>query len=116
MEEILELAANLGKRVAVDSRARRLHQARTSFEGNLEARQLISDYEHQQQRIAELEYSGRPIEPEEKRRLTELHQKVTANAVLKELLKAQADYVELMTLISERIEREALGEPLAPEA
>lgn len=109
MEEILELAGQLGKRIAADVRGQKFSKARSALDADLPARQLISDYESQQHKMAELEMAGKPIEPEDKRRLSELHQKVVGNAVLKNLLKAQADYLELMTLISERIEREALG-------
>jgi cell fate (sporulation/competence/biofilm development) regulator YlbF (YheA/YmcA/DUF963 family) len=111
MEAILELAEKLGKQVAADPRGQNFAKARAAFEANLEARRLVGDYEKQQQKMAELEMSGKPIEPEDKRRLAALHQNVTAHPVLKDLMKAQADYLEMMTLISERIEREALGAP-----
>lgn len=109
MEEILKLAEQLGKRIAADPRGQKFARARAAFDADLPARQLINDYESQQQKMAELEMAGKPIEPEDKRRLTDLHQKVVGNAVLKDLLKAQADYLELMTTISERIEREAFS-------
>lgn len=113
MNDILELAADLGKRIAADPRAQRLAQSQQALAKNIEARQLISDYEKQQQKMTELEMAGKPIEPEDKRRLVELHQNVAANQILKELLKAQMDYVELMAMVSEHIERESLGPPTA---
>jgi len=113
MQDILEMAGRLGKQVAADARAQRLAKARTAFDGNVEARRLIDEYERQQNKVAELEMTGKPIEPVDKRRLMDLHQQVISSPVLKDLLKAQADYVEMMALISERIEREALGSAAA---
>jgi hypothetical protein len=69
----------------------------------------LADYEAQQQKMNELAAAGRPIEPEDKRRLADLHAKVIGSRVIKDVLKAQADYVELMTAVSQRIEEAALG-------
>ena len=60
-------------------------------------------------KMHELEASGKPIEPEDKRRLADLHVKVIGSRIIKDLLKAQADYLELMTLVSQHIEEAALG-------
>ena len=79
-----------------------------------EARQMLDDYENQQQKLGELQAANKPIEPADKRRLADLHQKVISNPLLKDLLKAQADYLELMTLVSARIEQESLREADAP--
>jgi hypothetical protein len=51
----------------------------------------------------------KPIAPEDKRRLADLHAKVIGSRVIKDVLKAQADYLELMTAVSQRIEEAALG-------
>jgi cell fate (sporulation/competence/biofilm development) regulator YlbF (YheA/YmcA/DUF963 family) len=108
MEDILELATKLGKRIAEDARAKRMAEARAAFETDATARQLLDDYEGQQQKLGELQMANKPIEPADKRRLADLHHKVITNAALKDLLKAQADYLELMTLVSSRIEQESL--------
>ena len=109
MDEILDLAGRLGKRIADDGRAKAMVAAQTALEQSLTERQLLNDYEGQQQKIYELEIGGKPIEPEDKRRLAELHGKVVSSPVIKQVLKAQADYLELMTAVSQRIEQEALG-------
>ena len=53
--------------------------------------------------------------PEDKRRLAELHAKLAGSEVIKALLKAQADYVELMTAVSQRIEQETMGSTAAQD-
>ncbi len=109
MDQILELAARLGERIAADPRGRQMADARAALDGSLQDRQLLEDYEAQQQKMNELAAAGRPIEPEDKRRLADLHAKVIGSRVIKDVLKAQADYLELMTVVSQRIEEAALG-------
>lgn len=117
MDEILDLAGKLGKRIAQDPRAAQMVDAQTALENSLSDRQLLADYEKQQQRIYELEMSGKPIEPEDKRKLADLHARVVGSPVIKGVLKAQADFLEVMNAVSQKIEQEALsraGKPSAP--
>ncbi len=109
MQDILELAAKLGKRIAGDARASNMAAARNALDASLPDRQLLQQFEEQQQKFGELEREGKPIEPEHKRALADLHTKVIGSDVIKNLMKAQADYVELMTAVSREIERHSLG-------
>jgi len=109
VDQILEQAARLGEQIAADPRGRQMADARAALDGSLQDRQLLEDYEAQQQKMNELAAAGRPIEPEDKRRLADLHAKVIGSRVIKDVLKAQADYLELMTAVSQRIEEAALG-------
>lgn len=115
MNDILELSAQLGKQIAADPRGIRMKTSREALEKSLPDRQLLSDYEQQQRKLMELEGAGKPIEPDDKRRLADLHGRVVGSPVLKDLLKAQADYLELMAIVTARIEEEALGLPPEPE-
>lgn len=108
MDEILDLATRLGKRIAQDPRAAGMVDAQVALENSLPDRQLLADYEKQQQRVYELEVSGKPIEPEDKRKLADLHARVVGSSVIKNVLKAQADFLEIMNTVSQRIEQEAL--------
>lgn len=107
MDEILELATKLGKLIAADPRAVSMMAVRRKLDESLIDRQLLTDYQAQQQKVHELEITGKPIEPDDKRKLQDLHEKVAASAVIKELLKVQMDYVDLMTRVSQAIEAEA---------
>ncbi len=109
MEEILELATRLGKCIAKEPRAKAMAEARAALDNSLEDRQRLKDYEDQQRKLGELEVQGKPIEPEDKRRLADLHAGVIGSQVIKDWLKAQADYVELMSAVSQRVEAETLG-------
>ena len=109
MDEILDLATRLGKRIAQDPRAAGMVDAQVALENSLGDRQLLADYEQHQRKIYELEVAGKPIEPDDKRKLADLHGKVVGSAVIKDVLKAQADFLELMNSVSQRIEQEALS-------
>lgn len=108
MDEILDLATRLGKRISQDPRATKMVDAQVALENSLADRQLLADYELQQQRVYELEVSGKPIEPDDKRKLADLHARVVGSSVIKEVLKAQADFLEIMNSVSQRVEQEAL--------
>ena len=108
MDEILDLAARLGKSIGADPRAKRLTEARAALQNSLEDRQLLADYENQQRKMHALEIENKPIEPEDKRKLADLHGKVISSKALKDLLTVEADYLELTTMVSQRIEQEAL--------
>ena len=114
MDDILELASRLGRRIADEPRAKRMVAARAALDASLVDRRLLSEFEDVQGRLYELESSGKPIEPEDKRRFVELQQKVIQSSVIEDLLKAQADFLELMTLVSQRIEVEAQGPDTPP--
>jgi cell fate (sporulation/competence/biofilm development) regulator YlbF (YheA/YmcA/DUF963 family) len=111
MEEILDLAARLGKAIGADPRASRLREARAELEASLEDRQLLADYEKQQQVVRRLELENKPIEPNDKRKLADLHAGVIGSEVLKRLLTAEADYIELSALVHQRIEQEIFRSP-----
>lgn len=109
MDEILELATKLGKRIAQDPRAVAMADAKEALDSSPVDRELLADYEHQQHKLHTLEMGGKPIEPEDKRRLAELHEKVVSSEAIKLLIKAQANYVELMTQVTRRVEEYAMG-------
>lgn len=109
MDDILELATRLGKRIANDPRGVRLTEARAALDKSAADRQLIGEYESLSARMRECEMQGQPIEPADKRKLADLQSKVAASRVLKDLMKGQADLVELLHTAYERIETEVFG-------
>lgn len=87
--------------------------AQHALEKSRADRELLADYERHQHKLMELESQGKPIEPEDKRRLADLHAKVTGSDVIKNLMKAQVDFLELFSAVTQRIEAEALGDATA---
>ncbi|MCK4851103.1 MAG: YlbF family regulator, partial [Phycisphaerae bacterium] len=78
-------------------------QSRQGVQQDKQALEILEDYQRQLQKIAELDSSGKPIEPEDKHMLTELQQKVASNETLKCWMKAQADFSELMGKVNKAI-------------
>lgn len=107
MDQILELATKLGKQIAQDPRAQAMATARKNLGDSTEDRQLLTEYEEQQTKLATLEGEGKPIEPEDKRQLADLHGRVISSEVIKALMKAQTAYVDLMNGVSRTIEQNA---------
>lgn len=103
MEEILELAQKLGATLKNDSRFQALREAENKIEGDADARKLLDDFEAQTQKIMELERAMKPVEVGDKRHLREIHEKVAAHPLIKELVKARMEYADLMSRINRAI-------------
>jgi cell fate (sporulation/competence/biofilm development) regulator YlbF (YheA/YmcA/DUF963 family) len=116
MDRVIQLARRLGQAIAEDPRCTALKEARTAFEADAEARQLREDYDEAVSVLQQKLARGEPLEPEEKRREAELRSKVAGSETLRRLVRAQADFQQLMTEANEAIESETgLGQDL-PEA
>ena len=110
MDEILELARRLGKRIADDPRGKAFREAQAALVDNAEAQKLLTEYNDQAHRIQSLEDQNKPIEPDDKRKLADAQQRVAGNACLANYAKVQADYVELMQRVSTAIENPGAAE------
>ena len=103
LDNIIAEAAKLGRLIAETSLSRAFLESRKGLQEDKEVLQILEDYQRQLQKIAELERSGKPIEPEDKHKLTELQQKVASDETLKCWMKAQADFSELMGKVNKAI-------------
>ena len=115
VEAILELAQKLGEAISHDSRFSALKEAQKKIAADAEAKKLLQDFQEQSRKIMELERKRAPIEPEDKRRLRDLHEKVAAHPLIKELAKARVEYVDLMARVNRAISS-ALGEKPSMES
>ena len=104
MEKIQQLARELGEAVAHHERFAAFREARTAFRADEEAQALQRDYDAAADLIQRKSALGQPLEPEDKRAEAGLREKVAANAVLMQLLRAQADFHELMREVNQTIE------------
>ena len=96
MEDILKRAKELGEAIATHERCQALKQAVHALKADEEARQLDQEYSAAARVLQEKAAAGKPLEPEEKRLEADLRSKTIAHPVIRELLKAQADFAELM--------------------
>ena len=103
MEEIIELADKLGRAIGQHERFLALRAAEkrvTEDEAALKAQKALEEHMNH---ISELEMSGKPVEVADKRKLEQLQQEFRSQEALQQLVKAQADYLEMMNRVNETI-------------
>jgi len=102
-DRITSKAVELGRLIAASPAGQALLKARRELQADEQAQKMLEDYHKQMQKIAQLEKEAKPIEPEDKRMLVELQQKVASHSSLKLWLKAQADFSQLMHQMNQAI-------------
>jgi cell fate (sporulation/competence/biofilm development) regulator YlbF (YheA/YmcA/DUF963 family) len=114
MEDIIADAAALGKNIAAHPRMKAFATAARAVAEDAAAQEILKAYQDQIQTMREKEQSGKPIEADEKRALVDSEAKVAGNTLLKAMMKAQADYVEMMKRINDAIDQaQASAQPAA---
>ncbi len=104
MQEIIAAAEQLGKLIGQHARTRAFLDAARAVAGDGDAQKLLREYQEHADRVRQLEASGRPIEPDDKRRMATLQENVASNDKLKAMLRAQADYLDMMNRVYQAIE------------
>lgn len=107
MEDLIALAKELGKKIAAHSRTAAFTAAAKEVAADREAQQILRDYQDHADKLGQLQESGKPIEPQDKHRMAELEGKIATHAKLKVLMRAQADYLELMQQVQMAIDHES---------
>ncbi|MFW6146199.1 MAG: YlbF family regulator [Planctomycetota bacterium] len=97
----LDLAEKLGDALSQSDQAQTLRDAKGKVEANPELIQLMNEYQQQMDKVTQQEGAGETIEPDDKRRLKDLHDKLVADPAFKEFNDAQMEYVDLMRRINE---------------
>ena len=103
MEELLALADKLGRAIAAHERFQALRAAEKRVKEDAAASKAQTDLENHMNRISELEMSGKPVEVADKRTLDRLQNEFRTQGTLQQLVKAQADYLEMMNKVNETI-------------
>ena len=114
MEKLIELAERLGKLVAENERTALYKKAHQALKDDAQASELVKEHQQQAEKIMGLERQQKPIEVEDKRKLSALEGKISTNAVLRDLMRRQVDFVEMTRKLHEAIygpsRLEALGD------
>jgi cell fate (sporulation/competence/biofilm development) regulator YlbF (YheA/YmcA/DUF963 family) len=110
MEEALAAAAELGKQIAQDESFRSLRAAEEAVQGDAASQKILQDFDRQRRKIEDLERDGKPVEPEDKHEMIRLSDAVHSAPKLQELVRAQADYMELMNKVNKAIQQALLPE------
>jgi cell fate (sporulation/competence/biofilm development) regulator YlbF (YheA/YmcA/DUF963 family) len=103
MDEIIGMAAKLGQKIRVHPRYEALRRAEERVVNDADARKLQEDLQKQLEHIHQLETEGKPIEVVDKHELARLQEAARSHPGLQELLKAQADYFEMMNHVNNAI-------------
>ncbi len=103
MDEILKLAGRLGRAIGASPQFTALKECELKARADKNIQEVTAAYEAQLRKIAQLEQEQAPIEPEEKKNLLDLRERVHAMPYLQELLRVQADYTELMDKVNRQI-------------
>jgi len=107
--DIVELAERLGKAIAESPEAARVRAARQALGAEPGTAQMLKDYNAHVMKIAQLEQAQKPIEPEDKHKLDDLHNKLIASEAFKKLTAAQVEYAETMRKVNEAIRSQLAG-------
>ena len=106
MEAILSLAERLGKAIADSPQATKLHQVRKSLNDDKDLSQVLRDFREQTEKVTKLQAEQKPIEVEDKHKLRDLNEKLTASEVFKHFTAAQVEYVDMMRRVNDTITRQ----------
>ena len=105
MEEIVTQAEKLGEAIACHARCRALAEAREALDKDEAAKKLQEDYDAAVDTLQKKAAAGGVLEPDEKRREAELRSRLASNETLAALIRAQADFHELMMAVNQALER-----------
>ena len=115
MEEILRMARELGGAIARHKGYSDLREAEEAVKVDAEASALVKDFDQHQERLLNLTREQKPIEPEDKRAMADLQQRLMSHGSLKRLQAAQVEFRHLMDrmngAIHEGLEPAGSGEP-----
>ncbi|MCP4708819.1 MAG: YlbF family regulator [Planctomycetes bacterium] len=106
MDRLVEIAQQLGKKIAAHERTTLLKQAQKAVNDDTEAVEIIQNYQTQADKIRQLELDQKPIEVADKHLLAELEAKIGTHPKLTELTKRQVDFVEMMQKVKAAIDNQ----------
>jgi len=113
MEKALAAAAELGRQIAQDEAFQRLRAAENAVQADAASQKILEEFDRQRRKIEDLERAGKPVEPQDKHEMIRLSDAVHSAPKLQELVRAQADYMELMNKVNKAIQQ-ALVPPAQP--
>ena len=116
MNDILAKAQELGKAVAASERFKALEAARSAAQTDEALQADLKALQELTRKTAQLEKEIKPVEPEDKRRIKELQEKVTRSPRLQEMARVEADFAELMNRVNKAIQSQFAKQPTEADA
>ena len=107
MEDIIAQARELGKKIAGHERTKSFMTAAKAVAEDKDAQAVLKNYQENIEKIRSLEAAGKPIEVDDKKKMQQAETAVAGNDKLKQMMKHQADYLEMMHRINSAIDEAA---------
>ena len=114
MDDVVAQAKRLAEMLAEHERTKALREASAAVTADPDAKRLEEEYAHAAAEMQELEATGSPIEPDVKRRMAALGERIRRSVLLQRLLQANADFADMMDGVQHEIS-DAVGRALAPD-
>jgi cell fate (sporulation/competence/biofilm development) regulator YlbF (YheA/YmcA/DUF963 family) len=111
MEEILKKANELGLMIRGTEIFRRFDELSKKLEADNEARSLLEKYAALSDEIHDKELSGEAVNPEDKKALEDMSEKLSKSILVKEYIATQSYYVNMLMQI-QKIISEPVGDPI----
>ena len=104
MEDILKRARELGEAIAAHERCTALLAAAKGLKEDDEAGRLEKEYGEAAKVLQDKSDAGAPLEPEDKRREADLRSQMAAHPLIRDFLKIQADFAQMMQQVNATLE------------
>lgn len=115
-DTLLAQARALGDALLQHERVQSYLRVRATLESDREAARLLEDHHRHLDRLQQLEMQRKPIEAADKRRLAELESQLAGHELIKQWMRVQADYIELMNRLNDAIEQPLVQRLSSPAA
>ncbi len=106
-QKLIDQARALGEAIAAHPSVQAWRQAANAVAGDADTRQLLGAYQQHAEHLRQLEAQMKPVEVADKHKLADLQNQVAGNALIKQMMAAETEYVSLMNRINQ-----AMAEPL----
>ncbi len=110
-ERLLTEARRLGGIIAANPVVQAYQDLARQLELDVAARQLLEQFEQGMEALAVMEATGQPIALADKQQMQSLQQSVALHPLLKKLIAAQTQYMQLMRQVQEAINAGINGGP-----
>ncbi len=104
IEDLLAKARTLGEALAAHPSVQAYYATQRAMRADQAAQGLLQAYQTHTTRMHELEAGRQPVEVADKQKLRELEAQMAGNAALKALMRAQADYIDVMNRVNQAMD------------
>jgi cell fate (sporulation/competence/biofilm development) regulator YlbF (YheA/YmcA/DUF963 family) len=99
MDDVIALVEKLAATIVANPRTKAFREATVAVEADADARKLQEEYAAAIGEVRELEATGQAIEPEQKRTLAALGERIRKSPLLQKFLRANMEFNEMMDAV-----------------